>query len=76
MRIHPDPIGGVAVELEKVGRAVAALFNSKLDDARSPWVADGLVSVGVGSGLAVLTVQASPRSPLPSLASDVVAQLG
>ena len=40
-----------------------ALVRSRLDDGRSPWAAEGLVSVGVGSGLAVLIVQASPRPP-------------
>ncbi len=40
-----------------------ALVRSKLDDARSPWEAEGFVSVGVGSGLAVFIVQASPKPP-------------
>ncbi len=42
---------------------LSALARSRLDEGRSPRAAEGLESVGVGSGLAVFMVQASPRPP-------------
>jgi hypothetical protein len=68
--VDPDPKAEVLVEARMLvapqhppTAPPLALVRSRLDDARSPWDADGLVSVGVGSGLAVFMVQASPRPP-------------
>ena len=38
-------------------------MRSRLDEGRSPRAAEGLESVGVGIGLAVFMVQASPKPP-------------
>ena len=68
--VDPDPKLEVLVEARMLvapqqppTAPLLALARSRLDEGRSPRAAEGLESVGVGSGLAVFMVQASPRPP-------------